>query len=93
MSGGIAYVYDVKGKFADNRNMEMVELDPVADMWDALVLKQMIQKQFDNTGNTVAKFVLEDFENQLKKFCERYFQQIIKKYCCKNWRCKTKPLN
>ena len=67
MSGGIAYVYDVKGKFADNCNMEMVELDPV-DSEDALVLKQMIQKQFDNTGSTVAKFVLEDFENQLKNF-------------------------
>ncbi len=29
MSGGIAYVYDVKGKFADNCNTEMVDIDPV----------------------------------------------------------------
>ena len=27
MSGGIAYVYDVKGKFAENCNKEMVDLD------------------------------------------------------------------
>ena len=67
MSGGIAYVYDVKGKFADNCNMEMVDLDPV-DTDDADVLKQMIQKHFDTTGSTVAKFVLDDFENQLKNF-------------------------
>ncbi len=67
MSGGIAYVYDVKGKFADNCNMEMVDLDPV-DNEDADVLKQMIQKHFNTTGSTVAKFVLGDFENQLKNF-------------------------
>jgi len=27
MSGGIAYVYDVTGKFAENCNKEMVDLD------------------------------------------------------------------
>lgn len=67
MSGGIAYVYDVNGKFADNCNMEMVDLDPV-DNDDAVQLKQMIQKHFDNTGSTVAKFVLDDFENQTRNF-------------------------
>ena len=29
MSGGIAYVYDVKGKFASLCNREMVDLDPL----------------------------------------------------------------
>ena len=29
MSGGIAYVYDVKGNFATMCNKEMVDLDPV----------------------------------------------------------------
>ncbi|MFN8252924.1 MAG: glutamate synthase large subunit [Ferruginibacter sp.] len=67
MSGGIAYIYDVKGKFAGNCNTEMVDLDPV-DADDAVVLRQMIQKHFDNTGSTVAKFVLGDFENQLRNF-------------------------
>ena len=31
MSGGIAYVYDVKSKFAENCNKEMVDLDPLSD--------------------------------------------------------------
>ena len=45
----------------------MVDLDPVeAD--DAEELKNMIQKHFNLTGSTVAKFILEDFENQLKNF-------------------------
>ncbi|MFN5135003.1 MAG: glutamate synthase large subunit, partial [Chitinophagaceae bacterium] len=67
MSGGVAYVYDVKGKFATNCNKEMVDLDPVSDE-DSIVLKQMIEKHLQYTGSTVAKFVLDDFENQLQHF-------------------------
>ena len=67
MSGGIAYVYDVKGNFANNCNTEMVDLDKVSDE-DINELQSMIQKHFDHTGSTVAKFVLNDLENQLKNF-------------------------
>ena len=67
MSGGIAYVYDVKGRFTDNCNQEMVDLDPL-DEEDAQVLQQMISKHFNFTESTVAKFILDDFENQLKNF-------------------------
>jgi glutamate synthase (NADPH) large chain len=67
MSGGIAYVYDVQGKFAAMCNTEMVELDPL-DETDAAELQSMVQKHFDYTGSTVAQFVLKDFENQLQHF-------------------------
>lgn len=67
MSGGIAYIYDVKGTFATNCNTEMVDLDPVAGE-DIEVLRNMITKHFELTGSTVAKFVLNDLENQLKNF-------------------------
>ena len=67
MSGGIAYVYDVKGSFAGTCNMEMIDLDPVGSD-DIEELKSLIARHFDYTGSTVAKFVLDDFENQLKNF-------------------------
>ncbi|MFM9909618.1 MAG: glutamate synthase subunit alpha, partial [Chitinophagaceae bacterium] len=67
MSGGIAYVYDVKGKFESNCNKEMVDLDPVSET-DAAELLEMISRHFTYTGSTVAKFVLDDFENQLRNF-------------------------
>jgi glutamate synthase (NADPH/NADH) large chain len=35
---------------------------------DSIVLKQMIEKHLQYTGSTVAKFVLDDFENQLQHF-------------------------
>ena len=67
MSGGIAYVYDVKGTFAGNCNMEMIDLDPVENT-DTEELKAFITSHYNNTGSTVAKFVLDDFDNQLKNF-------------------------
>jgi len=67
MSGGIAYVYDVKGQFASLCNKEMVDLDPL-DVEDVQVLNDMITSHYAYTGSTVARFVLDDFENQLKNF-------------------------
>jgi len=67
MSGGIAYVYDVKGNFASNCNIEMIDLDPVGEE-DEPVLKELIHKHYLNTGSTVARFMLEDFDNQLRNF-------------------------
>ena len=67
MSGGIAYVYDVKGTFNALCNKEMVDLDPTTDA-DAAELKDLIENHFAYTGSTVARFVLDDFENQLKNF-------------------------
>jgi glutamate synthase (NADPH/NADH) large chain len=67
MSGGIAFVYDVNGHFTSLCNREMVDLDPLEEE-DILEIRDMIQRHYAYTGSTVAKFVLDDFENQLKNF-------------------------
>jgi glutamate synthase (NADPH/NADH) large chain len=67
MSGGIAYVYNTKGDFNEMCNMEMVDLDPVGEE-DEIALKQLIQNHFNYTESAVAKFILADFDNQLKHF-------------------------
>jgi glutamate synthase (NADPH/NADH) large chain len=67
MSGGIAYVYDVKGTFHTLCNKEMVDLDPVEN-GEASELRKMIEAHYHYTGSNVAKFVLNDFDNQLKNF-------------------------
>jgi glutamate synthase (NADPH) large chain len=80
MSGGIAYIYDVKGSFHSNCNTEMVDLDAVGDE-DAAELKAMIQKHVDYTNSTVAKFILNDFENQLKNFIKVFpkdYKKVLK---------------
>jgi glutamate synthase (NADPH/NADH) large chain len=67
MSGGIAYVYDVKGKFSDNCNQEMVDLDE-CDVHDKNELFTMLQKHYEYTGSSIAKFIVEDLDNQLQHF-------------------------
>jgi glutamate synthase (NADPH/NADH) large chain len=80
MSGGIAYVYDVRGVFAKNVNKEMVDLDPVEGE-DIPELRDMIQRHYAYTGSNVAKFVLDDFENQLQHFVKVFptdYKKVMK---------------
>jgi glutamate synthase (NADPH/NADH) large chain len=67
MSGGIAYVYDVKNQFASLCNMEMIDLDPLTES-DAQILLEMITRHYTYTKSSVAKFVLNDFDNQVRNF-------------------------
>jgi glutamate synthase (NADPH/NADH) large chain len=67
MSGGIAYVYDVNGKFESLCNKEMVDLDPL-DAEDVAILQQMVANHYEYTKSSVAKFVLDDLENQVRNF-------------------------
>jgi glutamate synthase (NADPH/NADH) large chain len=81
MSGGIAYVYDVKGEFPLQCNLEMVDLDPVSES-DKEELFKMISDHFKHTQSTVAKFVMEDFDNQLKNFIKIFpkdYKKVLQK--------------
>jgi glutamate synthase (NADPH/NADH) large chain len=67
MSGGIAYVYNVQHNFDSLCNKEMVDLDNI-EREDEKLLQDMISRHYQFTNSTVAKFILNDFENQLKNF-------------------------
>lgn len=82
MSGGIAYVYDVKGVFRDNCNTEMVDLDR-CELEDKNNLHTMIQRHFEFTGSTVARFILDDLDNQLQHFV-KVFPRDYKKVLAEN---------
>lgn len=81
MSGGIAFIYDVKGVFPDHCNKEMVDLDPV-EQDDIELLKDLIQQHYTYTGSTVAQFILNDFDNQLKNFVKVFpsdYKKVLQK--------------
>jgi glutamate synthase (NADPH) large chain len=88
MSGGIAYVYDVNAQFNSLCNKEMVDLDNV-DEEDIDELKTMIQKHYAYTASTVAKFVLDDFENQLKNFVKVFPKDYKKVFQSKKEKVQT----
>lgn len=72
MSGGIAYVWDREDKFSSRCNKGMVELFPVKEKYDIQELRTLIQNHFNYTKSTVAKQILDQWENSLAQFVKVY---------------------
>ena len=68
MSGGIAYVWDRNGNFASKCNTETFELEPVSDDTDVSELRRLIESHQTNTGSTVAKDILTNWQSELPRF-------------------------
>jgi glutamate synthase domain-containing protein 3 len=67
MSGGIAYVYDRYNDFAEKCNMNMVGLEKVSKE-DKKVISDLINNHYKYTKSPVAKKILDNFENETRKF-------------------------
>jgi len=67
MSGGIAYVLDVDGRFRERCNTELVGFDTITPD-EALELRGWIEEHERRTGSTVARALLADWERQLERF-------------------------
>ncbi|KAK7384996.1 hypothetical protein VNO78_30703 [Psophocarpus tetragonolobus] len=79
MSGGIAYVLDVDGKFQSRCNLELVDLDKVEEE-DIITLRMLIQQHQRHTNSSLAKDLLDDFENILPKFIKvfpREYKRVL----------------
>ena len=68
MSGGVAYVWDPKGRLPAQCNKETYELESVSAGTDIIELKQLIQNHADYTDSSVAKAILENWENSIGEF-------------------------
>lgn len=89
MSGGIAYVYDVNEQFEKLCNKEMVDLDPL-NQDDTQLLHDMITRHYAYTESSVAKFILGDFENQMKNFIKVFPRDYKKALADKSKKIKVK---
>lgn len=80
MSGGIAYVLDVDGKFESRCNLGLVDLDKVQDEEDIMTLRTMVQQHQRNTQSQLAKEVLARFDELVPKFLKvfpRDYKQVL----------------
>ena len=68
MSGGIAYVWDVDGDFEAKCNRDMVSLEREFDDEDIETIQELLQNHYKYTGSEVARSILDDFENQMRRF-------------------------
>ena len=68
MSGGIAYVLDEQGDFAQHCNAEMVALEPFENEEEIANVRAMIEQHVKWTGSPKGQEVLADFEHYVPKF-------------------------
>ncbi len=68
MSGGIAYVLDKKHDLYLKLNKEFVSMDELKDSTDIIELRDLIAKHQEETGSSLAKEILENFESYVPSF-------------------------
>ena len=68
MSGGVAYVYDADGRFAERCNAGLVDLERLEEDEDAALVRALIDKHLRLTGSAVAARLLGDWAGALRRF-------------------------
>ena len=69
MSGGIAYVFDPTGDFVRVRcNQSGVDLEPIFEREDILLLEGLIKKHVGYTGSPLGKRILENWAQMVPHF-------------------------
>jgi len=69
MSGGIAYVFaDDREGFRKQCNLELIDLDPLEEEEDKVMLRQLVQNHYEYTGSTRAAYMLNYWKENLSKW-------------------------
>ncbi|HUX39160.1 MAG TPA: glutamate synthase large subunit [Rectinemataceae bacterium] len=68
MSGGIAWVYDADGNFSSRCNLEMVELEDLADPELAAELRALVERHVAATGSSLGARILGGWEGAVRRF-------------------------
>ena len=77
MSGGIAWVYNPEGTFAENCNTEMVDLDPLS-LQDAEQIQTLLRKHISLTGSKLAQQILSNWAQASTQFVKVYPKEYKK---------------
>ncbi|CAH1997917.1 unnamed protein product [Acanthoscelides obtectus] len=81
MSGGIAYVWDIDGKFSMKCNPEMVELCKLEDKEDVSLVLTLLKEFRELTGSVVAEQLLSEFDQRRKEFVKVFpyeYQRVLR---------------
>jgi glutamate synthase domain-containing protein 2/glutamate synthase domain-containing protein 3 len=83
MSGGLAFVYDPQGEFVRVRcNKSAVDLEPIFEPEDAILLEALMRKHVAYTNSPRAKSILQNWPETLKDFVKVFpheYKRILAK--------------
>jgi glutamate synthase (NADPH/NADH) large chain len=68
MSGGVAYVFDPQQNFRTRCNLEMVELEPLADDSDLWLVRGLVEDHVRFTGSPRGKKLLDNWDHVAARF-------------------------
>jgi glutamate synthase domain-containing protein 3 len=81
MSGGIAYVFDERGDFTEERcNLASVDLEPVIEPRDVELVRGLVSHHFELTGSKRAKSTLDNWVETLPRFIKIFpheFKRVL----------------
>ena len=81
MSGGIAYVFDEKFDFTQQRcNLSCVDLEPVIEAQDAQIVAGLVRRHFELTGSRRARAILDNWSEMLPRFIKVFpheFKRVL----------------
>ncbi len=81
MSGGIAYVFDERGDFTEERcNLDSVDLEPLLDPHDVQVVKTLIVRHLELTWSPRAKWLLDNWQEAAPRFIKVFpheFKRVL----------------
>jgi glutamate synthase (NADPH) large chain len=81
MSGGLAYVFDEYGDFAEKRcNLESVDLEPLLDERDLQSVKNLVKRHAELTNSRRAQWILENWSDAVTRFTKVFpheFKRVL----------------
>jgi glutamate synthase domain-containing protein 3 len=81
MSGGVAYVFDERGDFTEERcNLASVDLEPVIEPRDVELVHALVNRHFELTGSKRAKCILDNWVENLPRFIKIFpheFKRVL----------------
>jgi glutamate synthase (NADPH/NADH) large chain len=81
MSGGLAWIYNPNGTFAENCNTEMVDLDPLS-LKDEEQITALLKKHISLTGSKLAQSILKNWNKastQFVKVFPKEYKKVLEK--------------
>ena len=79
MTGGMAFIYDPTEEFENYVNPSSVIWQiPETDYWKSY-LKQLISEHFKDTQSKIAKKIIDNFEDEVKKFKQVCPKELLNK--------------
>jgi glutamate synthase (ferredoxin) len=72
MTGGVGYFYDDNNGFQERVNAEIVKVQRIVTKEGEAQLKTIIERHYERTGSEKAEKILNDWDEEVKKFWQVY---------------------